>query len=177
MYLLTLGKPTDHGYEEGCTDTSSASLFDIRVFALADRLFVAPLMELCAQKLAPHAEAEWNTPDSATAITAVYDTIPKNDDTLKQIILRVVKNHAKPLFDKSSGLDCFRKLVHQIPGFGEDIVSALAGIATRVYECPSCPRNDARFELTNVNSRQFGCPRKHYIGYGRSWWATNEVED
>lgn len=177
IYPLTSGKPTDHGYEEGSSNTISASLFDIRIFALADRLFIAPLKELSAQKLAPHAEAEWNTSEFATAITAVYSTIPEHDDTLKQIILRVVKNHAKGLFDKSSGFDCFRKLVHQIPEFGEDIVSALARIATKVYECPSCPRNDARFELTTVNSRQFGCPRNHYIGYGRSWWAANQVED
>lgn len=176
--MSTIGKPIDHGYEEGSEDTVSASLFDIRVFTLADKFFIDPLKELSAQKLEPHAEAEWNSSEFAAAIAAVYDDIPENDDTLKQIIFGVVKRHAKGLFDKSSESECFRKLVHQIPEFGEDIVRALARIAgIRTYQCPSCPRNDAKFELTGVRTSSFGCPRNHYIGYGKSWWATHEIED
>jgi len=56
---------------------------DVRMFAIADKYFIAPLKTLAAEKFAKRAELEWNTDHFANAIAEVCTIVPEHEDALR----------------------------------------------------------------------------------------------
>lgn len=71
FYNFEYGEPKDHLYKKGSTTVISPLLFDVRVFALADRLLIPSLKDLSAEKFTRQAESGWNTPAFAVAISEI----------------------------------------------------------------------------------------------------------
>ena len=157
----------------------SPIVLDVRVFAIADKFFVEPLKQLSADKFAKRAEAEWTMPNFAMAIAEVYDIIPEHEDTLEQMVVRVVKDHAGDLFDETKRYGHFTKVIRERAELAADVSEALAtdiGQRYGVFKNSAlyrCPGNGEEFMVRFKEGTHFNnvtCPCASYSST-LSWWA------
>ena len=151
-------------------------VLDVRVFAFAEMKLLEPLKELAAAEFTQRAEAGWKTDDFAAALHEVYTIVPEHEDTLRQIVVRVVKEHAKDLFGKPNDYAKFRQAVRDQEGFGDDVSEALAigknpKSSCNTYTCPGC---SGVFSVSIEGFSTFGCPKGCYSQQAISWWKKYE---
>ena len=188
LYYLYHGTYCDPGNSP--TDLPSIVL-DARMFAIADKYFVKSLKTLIVEKFINHCRDQWNTPSFAQAVAEVYETAPE-DSSLKEVVVTAVQYHVDELLTNMHDYTDFHKALREVPGFGADVLVALAGAKSGVtsklyfrndndkkrrfygwrFNCPAAGCG-ATFSL-NIplgTTITFGCPSGHYAGNTFSWWA------
>ena len=124
----------DYGDYGNSQEHVAAIVLDVRMFALADKYFIAPLKKLSAEKFSKRSETEWDTASFAVAVAEVYEIVPEHEETLRNIVVRVSKEHAKDLLDDSKGYEEFNKVLREKADFAADISVALSA-ATSHTSC------------------------------------------
>lgn len=162
-------------------------MLDVRVFAAADKYFLAPLKKLAVDKYTERAEAEWGTDGFASAAAEIYGIVPAHEDALRHTAIRVVKKHAAKLFDEQTDHCSCRKVVREVAAFGADVSQALALAAKSappaktVFVTQSvgtwylCPRCSSRFAIATGSMSVFGCPKGCH-GFQASVWERYIVD-
>ncbi|KAK3717653.1 hypothetical protein LTR37_005720 [Vermiconidia calcicola] len=67
-----------------CANISNMIL-DARMYAVADKYFVALLKQLAKKKFESRAKAEWKTVEFADAVAEVFSTVPEGDGEFRRI--------------------------------------------------------------------------------------------
>ena len=144
---------------------------DVRMFAFADSYFIEPLKNLSARKFTARAQTNWDTPEFTEAIREVYHIVPEHEDTLKKIVIPLVKKHAGDFFDKSKGFEHFYAVLHDEAEFAAHVSEILAPIGATEAKSYKCPSKGEVFTVAVPAGLRFGCPLDCYTDEPESWWA------
>lgn len=98
-----------------------AHFSSVRVYALADKYDISPLKELARQKFCNWAENNWACEDFSTVAREVFESTPKDDRGLRDIIIQLVAKHAD-IFIQNDGL---RQLIEDIGDLGLGVLCQL----------------------------------------------------
>lgn len=153
----------------------SPLVLDVRMFAVGDKHFIAPLKKLAAEKFTTRAEVEWEGDQFAAAISEIYSIVPEHEDALVRTVICIAQMHAAELFDTKKGYDCFRMVAREVAAFGADVAQALApSQPEKMYRCGKC---SFEFAKARPDDKSFDCPRSCYAArYSESWWADKVVK-
>lgn len=117
-------------------------IMDVKMYIIADKYFVASLREAATKNFETHAGAIWNTQAFFDTVRHVYNHFADDYGTnsLKQTIIKIVKEHKAELFSTTNGYSCFLAVLGASSGFGKDVAVALASSSPsgKNYRCPSC---------------------------------------
>ena len=142
-------------------------VLDVRMYAIAEKYFVAPLKKLAADKFETRAQTEWNTPSFADAAAEVYDSTADRSNPIKHTIINIVKKHSNELLNKSKGHAQFLKVLSATTDFGADVSVALATtIPAKFYKCPNC---EHLFSFSKTAPGEFRCPFNCHSGDEKFW--------
>jgi hypothetical protein len=111
----------------------------VRVYALADKYDISPLKELARQKFCSWAENNWTCEDFSAIAREVFESTPKNDRGLRDVIIQLVAKHAD-IFIQKDGL---RQLI-------EDIGDLELSVLCQLFKTHS----EGELALTVARSRQ-----------------------
>jgi len=113
------------GTQEDSTSTrgeNQPTLFSsVRVYALADKYDIPPLKELARQRFCNWAEDNWACEDFSAIAREVFESTPKDDRGLRDVIIQLVANHAD-IFIQKDGL---RQLIEDIGDLGLGVLCQL----------------------------------------------------
>jgi hypothetical protein len=98
-----------------------AHFSSVRVYALADKYDISPLKELARQKFCNWAENNWACEDFSAVAREVFESTPKDDRGLRDIIIQLVAKHAD-IFIQKDGL---RQLIEDIGDLGLGVLCQL----------------------------------------------------
>lgn len=150
-------------------------VFDVQVYAVAEKYLLPNLKRLAATKFEQRAEGSWRSRDFATAVADTYHYLPESDDALKQTIARLVVKHEKDLFHPVTGSEDLKTLAFDIPEFGSDVLIAMidakGGSYCPKYKCPRCRR---RFRI-KTGTYSFVCPNGCMGARTMKFWAQHKA--
>lgn len=141
---------------------------------------VESLKQLSVKKFKDHCEAQWKTSEFAEAAKVIYDAQLDRKNDLKQIVLTVIKAHAKELvLDSQQAQYSELQAVLGSTELGLDVLQALMSTGTfspagKTYRCPSC---GIKFATEFQQTRKVTCPHGCYYNSGvtATWWDGHEV--
>lgn len=127
-----------------------------KVYAIAEKYNIKPLKDLARTKFEKAADRDWDSPYFPITTGFVYTSTPPDDRGLRDIVIKLSKDHLKSLLDRPE----FESMMEDNGDFGKDLVKAIAhrlelepGTAT--YKCCACKK------LTTAwlnPDRNFACP-------------------
>lgn len=133
------------GLQSDFDDVASNMLFDIQVYALADRLQLNALRLLAEHKFDNTAAKNWVYDEFPEAIKKVYDVAPPGPrgQELRNIVIKYAAENAKALFQN----DLFSTVLGDVAEFGRDLSSALCGFKALRYNEQNAARtaSDTKF--------------------------------
>ncbi|KAK5121820.1 hypothetical protein LTR85_004695 [Meristemomyces frigidus] len=107
------------------SDDCSAVLH-VRMAGIAKKYLIEDLASVASALLAEKAKTHWDTNGFADAISEAYTDTADSGGRLRQVLLDVVMDHAKELFDsKADKHNHFREVASKTPGFATAIVQLL----------------------------------------------------
>lgn len=136
------------------TDYAYDAALHAKVYAIAEKYNIKPLKDLACTKFEIAADRDWYSPYFPVTIGFVYTSTPPDDRGLRDIVVKLSRDHLKPLLDRPE----FESMMEDNGDFGKDLVKAIAhrlepGAAT--YKCGAC----GKFMTAWLNpSRNFVCP-------------------
>ena len=159
----------------------------MRMYAIADKYFIAPLKKLAAKKFEDRMQDDWTEDKFANAIAEIYDTAPANDQTLKNIAIKIVNDNANTLADPEEygRYEHFREVLRTYPAFAADAWRALAICKSSESEEPNQkwytrPKCGTVFCIvrSTPGHQYFDCPRGCYRArsYDEAWWEEYSFE-
>ncbi|KAI7289663.1 hypothetical protein KC343_g4719 [Hortaea werneckii] len=156
-------------------DTKWPLVFDIQVYAVADKYLLPNLKHLAATNFEQRAEKNWKSKDFETAVTDTYEYLLDSDGTLMQTMARIVSKHRKDLFHPVTGSLELKALAVRIPEFGSDVlrasIDAEGGSYCAKYRCPRCRK---RFRI-KTGTYSFVCPNGCIGARTMKFWAQHKA--
>lgn len=165
-------------YSDAPPDNVEPIIYDVRVYAVADKYLVGDLREIVADHFTRRAEQVWSTKAFADAIHEIYTKGPQVS-LLRDIVVTTVHEHPE-LLETESVYTRFREVLGEVAEFGRDL--ALTGYkAMKVtqklsrYKCP----NPNCAQIIEASSETTGC----YMECGScdepsrpfDWWEDYEI--
>lgn len=145
-----------------------ALVLDVRMFIIADKYNVAPLLELAVTKFKERCEQEWMKPEFGEAALELYSIGLDHNTSLRDVIVGTINKHASEVLDPDRKSE-FSKL-HEVMEQTELGAHVAARLASRVctYKCPktNCGRV---FQVSVAAYCNFSCPNKCY-NQDETWW-------
>lgn len=149
-------------------------LLNLHLFAIADKYFIEPLQKLATEKFNRRAYEHWASDAFAETLETLFESsfAEGSLETLRLIVLEVVKEHAKELFNNDA-YGRFQMATVSAPAFLFEYVksittepstkSTVARTSNLVwYKCPGmqCQKHAAVFGIRNTvpNNFKFNCP-------------------
>jgi hypothetical protein len=102
-------------------ENQPTSFSSVRVYALADKYDISPLKELARQKFCNWAENNWACEDFSAIARESFESTPKDDRGLRDVIIQLVAKHAE-IFIQKDGL---RQLIEDIGDLGLGVLCQL----------------------------------------------------
>ena len=175
----------DHGISSFAGPDTSPMVFDIRVYALADKYFVPPLQTFARSNFEKRLAREWATPTLAGSIDEIYGFEAPRLEDLRRTVLQTVTEHTE-LLSQEQTYPHFHTVLNKITEFAADISKALAsdsGSHFRAnlvcYACPNAQCVSSNFGFAVDKSALVGwlfdCPRGCYGPKPKFWWEKYEV--
>ncbi|KAK5111269.1 hypothetical protein LTR85_012210 [Meristemomyces frigidus] len=121
-------------------DAPSAVLFNVRVFAIAEKYFIKHLQTLAARKFETAAERNWGTDGFADAIYEIYEATDDSDSILRSRAKRTVMQHASELFKSGGEFGPFLYVACNTPTFAAEIAQLLTRRRNDSPAISNCPR-------------------------------------
>jgi hypothetical protein len=114
----------------------SPTLFNVRVYSLADKYHVSALKLEAKEKVESYVTTCWDMDDFPHIISEIYSSTPPDDRDLRDIVVGVVQEHIDDLLEKES----FRTVFEETAGFAVDVAQLLAKTRKdmKEYKCPDC---------------------------------------
>ncbi|KAI9725707.1 MAG: hypothetical protein M1834_009753 [Cirrosporium novae-zelandiae] len=119
-YLYT-GTYSDEAYQNLEIDDDIELLKHIRVYALADFFFIDELKEIACKMFKSKLQNLWVSETLVDCISEVYTTTHEEDKAMRRVVLDVVSNHLKDLWNGK----VFQNLVRDNGNFAVDLVEKL----------------------------------------------------
>lgn len=170
-------------YGNSSTDCAPI-VFDVKMFAIADKYFIQPLKLLASKKFRKRCRKEWQTAAFAEAVAEAYDSSPKDDDTLKRTIIKIIKKNGGEIRRLAATNLELANTFRAIPDLGADVFFAdhlseqeQAGKEGVVdwYSCPSSDCQDVgRIFSVYVKcgyTMNFSCPTGCF-SQNAGWWSS-----
>lgn len=138
------------------TDYTYDTALHAKVYAIAEKYNIKPLKDLARTKFETAADRDWDSPYFPTTIDFVYTSTPPNDRGLRDIVVKLSRDHLKSLLYRPG----FESMMEDNGDFGKDLVKAIAyrvdiepGAAT--YKCGACGKLTAAWLNPN---QSIACP-------------------
>lgn len=152
-------------YDASDQDEVPPTVFNAKVYGIADKYDVATLKLQAKEKFKQAAETRWRMDDFPHAITEVYSSTPATDRGLRDMVIRVVCGHIDVFLEKQE----FNDVLEETVGFAADvtrfIVKEHKGV--KEYHCPSCRQS---WKTALLEGRIYYCQR---CGTFRSDWGSH----
>jgi hypothetical protein len=115
-------------------------VFNVKVYALADKYDIPKLKPLAIEKFEKVAKANWNTTDFALSISAIYESTPSSDRGLRDPAVKLAARHSNKLLMENK---VFEEMMAEVAEFGKDLACELskqlkARPVVKRYICPAC---------------------------------------
>ncbi|PYH94880.1 BTB/POZ domain-containing protein [Aspergillus ellipticus CBS 707.79] len=107
------------GSEQGRT---SPMLFNIKLYQVGDKYAVPQLKLKAKEKFETIAKTCWQMDDFPTAIADAYKSTPREDRGLRDILVRVSREHLNELLKTED----FQDVLEEAVGFAADLVRDMA---------------------------------------------------
>lgn len=112
-----------YSFEYSNTCGISAMIYDAQVYQIADKYDIPALKKHAKERFETAVGVGWNMDDFPLAIGIVYDTTPRRDMGLRDIVVKTSVSKISELLDK----DGFSKTLRSVPDFAVDLIPALVG--------------------------------------------------
>lgn len=140
MYLYT----GDYSYKAITQDGKSSLVFNVQVFALAEKFMVPALLNFAAQKFEVVLQEGWDEDVFADAIVEWTGTTTDPHEILGDVILETIVDRREELFQPGKKSSLFRHALNAAPWLSGEIANMLmssmdcsdAGTTT-LYRCPN----------------------------------------
>lgn len=154
----------------------SAVVFNVRVFAIAEKYFVKGLLTLAASKFRSAAHKLWEEDAFGDAISEMYTITVDADYRLRGELFGVVVKHAKALFDENGMYEHFRLIAADTASFAMEAAQTFTDFMVdqddKLY---ACPRNGCKavFKANftkggKLKHRCGGCQNENIMDH-KSW--------
>jgi hypothetical protein len=90
----------------------------VRVYAIADKYNIPPLKELARDRFSNWAKDNWAREDFSDIVREIFESTPKSDRGLRDIVIQIATIHADVLTQK----DKFRQLMEDIGDLGLNLL-------------------------------------------------------
>ena len=182
MYQLDYSDSSDELLTKGI----SPIRFNVLVYAMAEKFQIPPLKKLAAQKFEKLIGTQWDRDTFPAIIRAVYESTPRGDRGLRDVVVKTVAAHTAQLLSvptppveqtpetrkktpQSSpqlqsvsafppAKNAFVSIIEQVPSFGVDLVLVMSRSISS--------NNTSTSSTTTQDGAKFKCPKckKHWCG-------------
>lgn len=148
---------------------ASPTVFNVRVYSIADKYDVPGLKSYAKRKFEKAVETCWDMDDFPHAITEIYSSTPAPDRGLRDLVIEVACKHIDALLEKQ----VFQDVLEEAVGFAAGVTQAMAkeaDSALKKYRCPNCSKI---WQAVLSSGNTYYCIR---CGSSRSNWEPLVVE-
>jgi len=103
-------------------ENQPALFSSVRVYAIAEKYGILHLKELARERFCNWAEDSWAHEDFSDIIREIFESTPKHDRGLRDVVIRIVAMHADILIQK----DQFRHLIEDFGDLGLGVLCQLS---------------------------------------------------
>jgi len=148
-------------------------VLNVRVYNIAEKYFIPGLKECAESKFRQRVKQQWDTPAFADSVRDVYQSCPRNDNSLRHTIRAVIKAHGATLGKNPFTYESLHATIHDVGDFAVDIFRALTLESPPSLANPTrrhrgemtlqCPECDMRFR--GHIQGLVRCPNQHCIAH------------
>ncbi len=135
IYLYT------SNYSSNVDDSNASPTFDVRVFAVAEKYLVKPLMKIAARKFMDASHAKWDEGGFVDAMTVWRDSISDPGNVIGSCIVWLIHLHRDQLFKDHKNKSEFRRLLDRTPWLAAKVAHEFFKTikdyeSMKTYKCP-----------------------------------------